>query len=52
MLFGQKIKHPQKTLQKSKHKNPSQSLESNQGPVAPQSDALPLDGTGPKRPQT
>jgi len=28
---------------KSKHKTPGQSRESDQGPVAPQSDALPLD---------
>jgi len=33
------------TKQKSKHEKPCQNRESNQEPLAPQSDALPLDST-------
>jgi len=41
--FGQKSKNTRTTIQKSKHKNLCQSRDLNPGPLAPQSDALPLD---------
>jgi len=41
--FGPTSKHSKTTKQKSKHKHPSQSQESNKGHLAPQSGALPLD---------
>ena len=41
MYFGQKA--TQQHNKEIKHKNPCQSRESNPGPLAAQSDALPLD---------
>jgi len=46
MCFGQRSKSTTTTIttkQKIKHINPYQSRKSNPGPLAPQSDALPLD---------
>ena len=43
MLRTKKSKNTTATKHTQKHKNTWQSRESNSGPLAPQSDALPLD---------
>ena len=42
-VLDKKVKTQEQQYKKSKHKNPCQSRDLNPGPLAPQSDALPLD---------